>query len=417
MTSTLTLRCNQCAREFGSADGYVLSCCDGGLLEGRYPRRLEVHVAAGLWRFLPWLPVSRAGRTEMGSVTLQVPALGEAMGLPNLWLSFSGYWPEQRALCPTGSFKDLEVGPTLQRLLECDAPGVVVATAGNTGRSFAHLGGQIGFPTVVVVAEQHASRIWRPGAAQAPTTTVVALRDADYGDAKEIATEIANALGWPVEGGVHNVARRDGIGTLLLDAVTEMGRLPDHYVQAVGGGPGPIGVGDMADRLVADGRFGPRPPRVHLIQNLEHQPVNRAWRAGRDHLLPDDFPAGPVETFADVLVNRAPAYGIHGGLHDLLARTGGQTYAVSRALARDAQERFERIVGIDILEPAAVAVAGLELAVRDEEVDPSDHILLAVTGGGVERLRRDVPLVAPTPVVTDRDSAVSIVAELTEARA
>ncbi len=85
---------------------------------------------------------------------------------------------------------------------------------------------------------------------------------------------------------MKNVARRDGIGTLLLDAVTTIGRMPDHYVQAVGGGPGPIGVWGVAERLAADGRFGGVRPRFHLAQNATHHPVHTAWQASRATLEP-----------------------------------------------------------------------------------------------------------------------------------
>lgn len=410
MPGAPALVCNRCGRRYPAGSGYPLECCPDGLLRGDYPDRLGLDPdAEGLWRFRPWLPVAAAGTEVVGSVTFAHEQLADTLGLNELWISFNGYWPERGGRCPTCSFKDLEVAPTLQRLVECDAPGVVVATAGNTGRAFAHLGGLTGYPVLVVVGEAHADRIWRPRVPQAPTTHVMALRDGDYGDAIEVAADIAHELGWQLEGGVRNVARRDGIGTLLLDAVLEMGGLPDHYVQAVGGGPGPIGVGDMAARLLVDGRYGTRFPRFHLVQNLEHQPVNRAWRARRSCLDASDFPDGPVETYADVLVNRSPAYEVHGGLFDLLSRSDGQTYAVHADAAREARALFESLVGIDIVEPAAVAVAGLQEAVRTREIDAGDSVLLAITGGGMNRLAEDVAIHPPTDVMlTDKSDAMSL---------
>ncbi len=393
------LVCNICQIRYPARSEYRLDCCPDGLLKSVYPQPFSVdECASGMWRFRSWLPVMSEGTTDAGSICLPAPELGSAVGLDDLWLSFSGYWPENGGACPTGSFKDLEVAPTLQRLLECGSPGVVVATAGNTGRSFAHFGGVIDYPVVVVVAEQHLPRIWRPGSPQGASTVVVALRDADYGDATEWAGRLADRIGWQVEGGVRNVARRDGIGTLLLDAIVEMGKLPDHYVQAVGGGPGPIGVGDMATRLIADGRFGTEMPRFHLVQNVEHQPVVRAWRAGHRKLQPSDFPGETTETFADVLVNRRPAYDMRGGLYDLLAESRGQTYAVSGSDAAEAAALADQILGIDLMEPAAVALAGLKQAVMTGEIGRNDSVLLAVTGGGVVRMGGDVSLYQPDEV-------------------
>ena len=63
----------------------------------------------------------------------------------------------------------------------------------------------------------------------------VGVRDADYDDAIQIAALVAPAIGYQLKGGILNVARRDGIGTLLLDAVVTIGRMPDHCLQGVGG--------------------------------------------------------------------------------------------------------------------------------------------------------------------------------------
>lgn len=412
------LRCNVCGATYDRSAGYVLDCCAEGLLIGDYPERFTVDdERSGLWRFHSWLPVDTPGDQPLGSVAVPHPELGAAIGLDDLWLSLNGCAPAFGAECPTCTFKDLEAGPTFQRLVECGAEGVVVATAGNTGRAFAHLGGLLDFPVLVIAAEKHVERLWRPGAPHAPTTSIVGVRGGDYGDAGDLAQAVAPRLGWAPEGGVKNAARRDGIGTLLLDAVVAMGELPDHYVQAVGGGPGPIGVADMAARLVRDGRFGDL-PRFHLVQNVEHAPVHRAWTAGRSQLSADDFPPREVETYADVLVNRRPAYGLVGGLHDVLRRTHGTTRVVGGDEARAAAALFEETVGLDIMEPAAVALAGLADAVTTGDVARGDRVLLAVTGAG-ERLQAATgSRYAPDGVVlVDRDdteAAVETVLRLVE---
>lgn len=397
------LRCTACGREHVDDERYLLECCEDGLLEGVYPPGLCPRPEhQGLWRFLDWLPVDRVpddASAAVGGTTYRSTALAAELGLEELWISFNGWWPERGATCPTCSFKDLEVAPTFQRLRECGATGVVVASAGNTGRSFAHLGGEVGFPVVVVVAEAHAGRIWRPARSQAPSTVVVAVAGGDYNDAIDLSGPLAAALGFQVEGGVRNVARRDGIGTLLLDAVAEMGRLPDHYVQAVGGGPGPIGVGAMVRRL---GRAGSREggTRMHLVQNDTHAPVHRAWSAGRRRLEAGDLPAGPVDAYADVLVNRAPALGVQGGLFDLLTETDGTTRTVAQAEAVRARDQFAALEGVDVMAAPAVALAGLAYAVRVGDIGRGDPVLLAVTGGGVDHLAADVDLHPPDQVLT-----------------
>ncbi len=44
---------------------------------------------------------------------------------------------------------------------------------------------------------------------------------------------------------------------------------------------------------------------------------------------------------------------------------------------------------MDILRPAAIAVAALCRAVRSNSIDPDDTVLLNITGGGLSRLKED----------------------------
>ncbi len=65
------------------------------------------------------------------------PALSRIVGLPNLWISFNGYWPERGAMFPTATFKDLEAEAVLARLPANFDGVLIVASAGNTAAAFA----------------------------------------------------------------------------------------------------------------------------------------------------------------------------------------------------------------------------------------------------------------------------------------
>ncbi len=62
------------------------------------------------------------------------------------------------------------------------------------------------------------------------------------------------------EGGAKNVARRDGMGTVMLDAAVTMKEMPDDYFQAIGSGTGGIAAWEASMRLRDDGRFGKHCP-------------------------------------------------------------------------------------------------------------------------------------------------------------
>ena len=256
-------------------DNYTLHHTDGALLRAEFSGPITVQPLKGVWKYLDWIPTSTSNEYVAGTTTYKAEALGEALGMSNLWVTFHGYWPEKGAMCPTGSFKDMEAVPTIQRLHDHGCTGLICASAGNTARGFTHFCGLADMPLIVVVGKDHGHRIWTKAGHPTDSVKVVVVEDGDYYDAKNVAKGIAKGLtGWQMEGSVHNVARRDGIGSLILDAAFTIGSMPEHYFQGIGGGPGPIGVHEMAERLIASGQFEGPSPRQHLSQNVEHSPIH-----------------------------------------------------------------------------------------------------------------------------------------------
>jgi cysteate synthase len=399
-------------------DAYTLEYTDNALLQAKFNGPMEVKQLDGVWKYLDWIPTSTSNEYVAGTTTYKAEALGKSLGMSNLWVTFHGYWPEKGGLCPTGSFKDMEAVPTIQRLHDHGCKGLICASAGNTARGFTHFCGLANMPLIVVVGKDHGHRIWTKVGHPTDSVKVVVVEDGDYYDAKTVAKAIAKKLtGWQMEGSVHNVARRDGIGSLILDAAFTIGAMPEHYFQGIGGGPGPIGVHEMAERLIESGQFEGPAPRQHLSQNIEHSPIHNAWQAKRDHLIPEDFPPHDVEVYSDYLMNKGPAYGQVGGVHDILKASNGQTYVVERDDAMAAKTQFESIEGIDIMTPGAVAMASLQQALASGEVNPDACTVLNISGGGVERLKQDyaTETVEPWLRVTKAGGADMIIEALEQA--
>ncbi len=319
-------------------DTYTLKYTENALLRAQFDGPMEVKPLEGVWKYLDWIPTSTSNEYVAGTTTYKAEALGDALGMSNLWVTFHGYWPEKGAMCPTGSFKDMEAVPTIQRLHDHGCTGLICASAGNTARGFTHFCGLADMPLIVVVGKDHGHRIWTKKGHPTDSVKVVVVENGDYYDAKTVAKGIAKELtGWQMEGSVHNVARRDGIGSLILDAAFTIGAMPAHYFQGIGGGPGPIGVHEMAERLIEAGQFEGPAPRQHLSQNVEHCPIHNAWQAKRDHLIDEDFPPHDVEVYSDYLMNKGPAYHQVGGVHDILKASNGQTYIVEKETASGCQ--------------------------------------------------------------------------------
>lgn len=391
MREKYLLQCPGCGRPF--PDRYTLDCpsgCDALLRTVYAERRLVLRDLPGIFRYIEWLPVEGHLRIDAGPVSYDSVALARELGLSHLTVTFSGYWPERGGRMETCSFKELEAQPTLLRLREKGAGVIQVSSAGNTARAFCQVSGLTGAPVVVVIPASAAGRLWTT--APSPNVCLITV-DGDYSDSIAFGREVCSIPGIVPEGGAKNVARRDGMGTVVLDGTLFAGRLPDSYFQAVGSGTGAIAAWEAAERLIADGRFGSHLPKLHLSQNLPFVPMVRAWEAGRREIAAEDMPeaeASIARVSAGVLTNRHPPWGVRGGVYDALAASGGRMYAVSNDEARSAGRFFVDTEGIDLDPAAAVAVASLSRAVEEDFIDPGKHILLNVTGGGYERAAEDL---------------------------
>ena len=387
--SHYSIKCRKCGKVLeNSYCAFCEHCVDALLLTEYTERRFREQAGAeGVWRF-NWLPVHSPATAQPGPVIYRSERLGAALGLDRLYIAYNGYWPEKGALLETCTFKEFEAAVVLQNARENGVEGLVVASAGNTARAFAHLSAVTGFPVVIVVPRMCLMEMWYLERSSAVPTLAVA--DGDYADSIDVAKRIALIMGFPFEGGVKNVAKRDGLGIVMLEAVATMGRLPDHYVQAVGSGTGAIGAWEMAERFVRDGRFGANPPILHLGQNLPFAPMLHAWEKGSRGLFPEDLdPALIPRITTRVLSTRYPAYSVTGGVYDALKATAGRLYGVRNEAVYAAMETFRETEGIDLVPASGVAVATLAEALRSGAISANDTVLLNITGGGEERLRRD----------------------------
>jgi len=357
---------------------------DDGLLRTEYKRKQLFPVdLPGIWTFIDWLPVSGPLASGGRPIAFKSTNLARELGLKDLWISFSGYWPERGALIKTCSFKELEAAPTMQRLKEGDDGVLVVASAGNTARSFAETASLTGQPLVLVVPNRSMHRLWIT--AERGNICLVGV-DGDYNQAMALGEKISSQPGFLPEGGARNVARRDGMGTVVLDAAIASGSIPGHYFQAIGSGTGAIAAWEASMRLVQDGRFGSELPKLHLAQNLPCAPIYSLLHGGEvDQICPQDM-------YDDVLFNRNPPFRVRGGVEEALFNTCGEVYGITNQEAQAAQELFQETEEIDILPAAAVAVAALRRAVIFGDLKPQEQVLLNVTGGGMERLKQDVDI-------------------------
>lgn len=347
----------------------------------------------GIYIFADWLPIRRTLEGSAASVTYKSSGLAGVLGLDNLYLTFSGYWPEKGCLMKSCSFKETEAYSVCARLPEDNDRILVVASAGNTARAFAGVCSRNNIPLLVVIPEDNTDALWFDAPLSDCVKVISTPTGSDYYDAIALGDIICKSPAFLAEGGAKNVARRDGMGTTVLSAAAFIGRIPDCYFQAVGSGTGTIAAWESNLRLIEDGSFGSHRMRLYPVQNEPFTPMYDAWKAGSRNLLMKEEESDMARSLAlqigaKVLSNRKPPYSLCGGLYDALRDCGGDFEKGSNEDIARITDMFERLEGIDINPAAAIAIAGLEHAVKSGKVSKDETVMVNITGGGDKLFKR-----------------------------
>ena len=354
----------------------------------------------GVFRFADWLPIHKMLEGSSAPVTYKSEGLAKHLGLSDLYITFSGYWPEKGANFRTCSFKETEAFSVGGRLKTDGDTILVVASAGNTARAFARVCSDNNIPLLLCVPEDNIDALWFDEPIKDNVKLVVTKSGSDYFDAIHLSNLACELDGFIAEGGAKNVARRDGMGTTALSAITEIGRIPDYYFQAVGSGTGAIAAWEANKRLIEDGRYGSNFMKLMVSQNHPFLPIHDAWKADSRAMLPldDDVARKQVEEIdAKVLSNRKPPYSVVGGLYDAMKEAGGDVLTATNAEAAEAARLFEELEGNDIHPAASVATATLINAVKNGTVQKDDCIMLNITGGGEKKFKQNKEVVYLKP--------------------
>lgn len=416
------LLCVATGEEFED-NGWSLDCptCEKpSLIRAQYAKKqLTVYDDKGLYKYRDWLPMKRMLHCEATHTTYKSEGLAKALGLENLYITFNGYFPEKGATMTTCSFKETEAYSVCARTDADNEKVLVVASAGNTARAFAKVCSENNIKLLLAVPEDNLDALWFDAPLNDCVKLIACTKGGDYFDAIHLSNLALKSPMFYAEGGAKNIARRDGMGTTVLSAVTTIGRIPDYYFQAVGSGTGAIAAWEANMRLIEDGRYGTNLMRLMVSQNAPFVPMYDAWRASSRDMLPyDDNHARRDATIinAKVLSNRKPPYGIVGGLYDALKATGGDVLQATNLQAQKAARLFLETEGIDIHPAPAVALATLIKEIQAGNIDRKATIMLNITGGGEARYKanKDIFYLKPSHVFSLTPDVDDVVAKCEE---
>ena len=418
------LKCVATSREFVD-EGWILDdreCKTPSLVRAEYEKR-QIELKSdeyGFYKFCDWLPVKRILQGSSAPVTYKSEALARHLGLSNLWITLSGYCPSKGVRMTTCSFKETEAYSVCARIDEKEERILVVASAGNTARAFAKVCSDNNIKLLLAVPSDNLKALWFTEPLNDCVKLIACEKGGDYFDAINLGNMVLKSSMFYPEGGAKNIARRDGMGTTVLSAVTTIGRIPDYYFQAVGSGTGAIAAWEANMRLIEDGRFGDNLMKLIVSQNAPFVPIFDAWRADSRDMLPYDPKKARRDAElidAKVLSNRRPPYSFAGGLYDALKATNGDAVVATNAQARRAAKLFKELEGVDIYPAPAVALASLIKMVESGAIDKDACIMLNITGSGEESItaNKDLWYLKPSKVFSltaDIDDVVCSAEEL-----
>lgn len=390
-----TLTCVATGREFDDA-GWILDdaeCKAPSLVRARYAKKqLEVKPESyGLYKFCDWLPVKRLLNGSSAPVTYKSEALAKHLGLENLWITLSGYCPSKGVRMTTCSFKETEAYSVCARIDDNEERVLVVASAGNTARAFAKVCSDNNIKLLLAVPSDNLDALWFSEPLNDCVKLIACEKGGDYFDAINLSNIALKSSKFYAEGGAKNIARRDGMSTTVLSAVTTIGRIPDYYFQAVGSGTGAIAAWEANMRLIEDGSYGDNLMKLMVSQNAPFVPMYDAWRHESREMLPYDAKKARRDAElidAKVLSNRRPPYSVAGGLYDALKTTDGNILVATNAQSKRACKLFKELEGIDIYPAPGVALASLIKMVEAGEIAKDACIMLNITGAGEEAAKR-----------------------------
>ena len=390
-----TLKCVATGREFEDT-GWILDDPEykaPSLVRANYAKKqLELKPETyGFYKFCDWLPVTRILNGSSAPVTYKSEALAKHLGLENLWITLNGYCPTKGVRMTTCSFKETEAYSVCARIDENEDRVLVVASAGNTARAFAKVCSDNNIKLLLAVPSDNLNALWFSEPLNDCVKLIACEKGGDYFDAINLSNIALKSSKFYAEGGAKNIARRDGMSTTVLSAVTTIGRIPDYYFQAVGSGTGAIAAWEANMRLIEDGRYGNNLMKLMVSQNAPFVPMYDAWRHESREMLPYDAKKARRDAElidAKVLSNRRPPYSVTGGLYDALKATDGNILVATNAQSKRACKLFKELEGIDIYPAPGVALASLIKMVEAGEIAKDACIMLNITGAGEEAAKR-----------------------------
>ena len=400
-----SLRCKECHTTYPLDARYVCEQCFGPL-EVAYasrsdadPEALKRRIQAGphsLWRYGDFLPVQTApqGVLQAGwTPLLKADRLAAELGLEDVWI-------KNDAANPTHSFKDRVVSIALARARELGYETIACASTGNLANAVAAHSAAAGLESYVFIPSNlEEQKVLATGVYG---TNVVAIRG-NYDDVNRLCTELSGEHEWAFVNINMRPYYAEGSKTLAFETAEQLGfELPDRVVAPIASGSLFTKIARGFQEWLDVGLISGSLPVFNGAQAEGCSPVASAWADGRDFCKPVK-----PDTIAKSLAIGNPADGPYA--LELARATGGGIDSVTDDEIRDGIRLLARTTGIFTETAGGVTTAVLAKLARRGDIDPSERVVVYITGEGLKTLDAirgtfDVTEIDPTVEAFERSA-------------
>jgi threonine synthase len=377
-----SLRCKECHTTYPLDARYVCERCFGPL-EVAYadrpnadPEALKRRIQAGphsLWRYGDFLPVQTApeGVLQAGwTPLLKADRLAAELGLEQVWI-------KNDAANPTHSFKDRVVSIALARARELGYETIACASTGNLANAVAAHSAAAGLESFVFIPSNlEEQKVLATGVYG---TNVVAIRG-NYDDVNRLCTELSGEHDWAFVNINMRPYYAEGSKTLAFETAEQLGfELPDRVVAPIASGSLFTKIARGFQEWLDVGLLSGSLPVFNGAQAEGCSPVASAWAEGRDFCKPVK-----PDTIAKSLAIGNPADGPYA--LELARSSGGGIDSVTDDEIREGILLLARTTGIFTETAGGVTTAVLAKLARRGDIDPSERVVVYITGEGLKTL-------------------------------
>jgi threonine synthase len=384
------LKCRECGTEYELEARYVCDRCFGPL-EVRYSHEHIGDVAGtrrriqggpqNIWRYADFLPLAaQPGPSARKSSRFGLPAgctplvradrLAERLGLGEVWV-------KNDAHNPTHSFKDRVVSVAAARARELGFEVLACASTGNLANAVAAQAAALGLESYVFIPSNlEEQKILATGIYG---TNLVKVRG-NYDDVNRLCMELSFEHDWAFVNVNMRPYYAEGSKTVAYEIAEQLGwQTPDRLVVPIASGSLFTKIAKGFDEWLQLGLITGEAPRMSGAQATGCSPVAAAYAAGSDVCRPVK-----PDTIAKSLAIGNPADGPYA--LDLARTSGGSIDAVTDDEIRAGIRLLAETTGIFTETAGGVTTATLAKLAARGEIDPSERVVLVITGDGLKTL-------------------------------